>query len=128
MFGFGFKSKVKKIVEDELECFVTPMFAGRFSNVVKEGKIRGTNEYTVAIDFVLQITEHLESVWSEETGKVESEEIILRIKERCDNLNKVLKLSDAFQDEHSKQIQDLISKVSWETISNGNNKKINEIN
>ena len=43
MFGFGFKSKVKKIVEDELESFVTPMFAGRFSRVVKQGKIQGTN-------------------------------------------------------------------------------------
>ena len=31
MFGFGFKSKVKTIVEEDLESFVTPMFAGRFS-------------------------------------------------------------------------------------------------
>ena len=111
MFGFGFKSKAKKIVEDDLECFVSSMFAGRFSNVVKQGKIQRPNEYTVAIEFVLQITEHLESVWSEETGKVEKEEIIIDIKSRCDNLNKIVKLSD-IHDEHSKQIQALLSKVS----------------
>ena len=111
MFGFGFKSKAKKIVEDDLECFVSSMFAGRFSNVVKQGKIQRPNEYTVAIEFVLQITEHLESVWSEETGKVENEKIIIDIKNRCDNLYKIVKLSD-IKDEHSKQIQALLSKVS----------------
>lgn len=83
IFGFGFKSKVKAIVEEDLESFVMPLFAIRFSRVVREGKVNNANEYSVAIEFVLQITEHLESVWSEETDKVEKVEIVEDIHFHC---------------------------------------------
>ena len=112
MFGFGFKSRVKKIVEEDLESFVTPMFAGRFSNVVSDGKAHNANEYSVAIEFVLQITEHLESVWSEDTGKVEKTEITESINNRCENIKKIMHLADVSQDEILNRVDKLIAKIN----------------
>jgi phosphopantetheine adenylyltransferase len=111
MFGFGFKSKVKTIVEEDLESFVTPMFAGRFSNIVREGKAHNANEYSVAIEFVLQITEHLESVWSEETGKVEKVEIIEDIQGRCENIKSIMHEANVSQDEILNRIDNLLGKI-----------------
>jgi hypothetical protein len=111
MFGFGYKSRVKTIVEDELDSFVTPMFAGRFSNVVSGAKSHGVNEYSAAIEFVLQITEHLESVWSEETGKVTNENIIEDIKDRCACIKKVMDLSDIDNQAIMERVENLMSKV-----------------
>ena len=111
MFGFCYKSRVKKIVEDELDSFVTPMFSGRFSNVVRQAKSHGVNEYTAAIEFVLQITEHLESVWSEETGKVTAENIIETIKERCDCIKKVMDYSDIDNKDILSRVESLLSKL-----------------
>jgi len=112
MFGFGFKSKVKAIVEEDLESFVTPMFAGRFSNIVREGKAHNANEYSVAIEFVLQITEHLESVWSEETGKVEKREIIEDIQARCENIKLIMHQANVPQEEIMKRVDNLVSKIN----------------
>ena len=112
MFGFGFKTKVKKIVENDLESFVTPMFAGRFSNIVREGKALNANEYSVAIEFVLQTTEHLESVWSEETGKVKKTEIIENINDRCKNIKEIMHLADVSQDEILNRVDKLIEKIN----------------
>ena len=111
MFGFGFKSKVKAIVEDDLESFVTPMFAGRFSNIVREGKAHNANEYSVAIEFVLQITEHLESVWSEETGKVQEREIIERLQARCENIKRKMHEANVSQDEILNRVDSLLDKI-----------------
>jgi len=111
MFGFGFKSKVKAIVEDDLESFVTPMFAGRFSNIVREGKAHNANEYSVAIEFVLQITEHLESVWSEETGKVQEREIIERLQARCENIKRIMHEANVSQDEILNRVDSLLDKI-----------------
>ena len=112
MFGFGFKSRVKKIVEDDLGSFVTPMFAGRFSNVVSDGKAHNANEYSVAIEFVLQITEHLESVWSEDTGKVEKKEIIEDILKRCEQIKKIMHQANVSQDEILNRVDKLIAKIN----------------
>tara|TARA_B100000795_G_C22752904_1_gene420193 strand:- start:999 stop:1349 length:351 start_codon:yes stop_codon:yes gene_type:complete len=112
MFGFGYKSKVKKIVEDELSSFVSPMFSGRFSNVVSEAKSNGVNEYSSAIEFVLQITEHLESVWSEESGKVTKESIIEDITERCNCIKKVMGLSDIDNKIIIERVDTLLNKIS----------------
>ncbi len=112
MFGFGFKSKVKKIVEEDLESFVTPMFAGRFSNVVSDGKAHNANEYSVAIEFVLQITEHLESVWSEETGKVEKKEIIEDIQERCERIKEIMHQANISQEEILERVNNLVSRIN----------------
>ena len=111
MFGFGFKSKVKTIVEEDLESFVTPMFAGRFSRVVREGKANNANEYSVAIEFVLQITEHLESVWSEETGKVEKVEIIEDIHERCMKIYTIMHKANVSYLEFSYRVDNLLGKI-----------------
>tara|TARA_A100001015_G_C14834368_1_gene649925 strand:+ start:536 stop:877 length:342 start_codon:yes stop_codon:yes gene_type:complete len=111
MFGFGYKSKVKKIVEDELDSFVSPMFSRRFSNVVSGAKSHGVNEYSAAIEFVLQITEHLESVWSEETGRVTNKNIIEDIKDRCDCIKKVMDHSDIDNQAILDRVENLISKV-----------------
>ena len=111
MFGFGYKSKVKKIVEDELDSFVSPMFSGRFSNVVSGAKSHGVNEYSAAIEFVLQITEHLESVWSEETGRVTNINIIEDIKDRCDCIKKVMDHSDIDNQAILDRVENLISKI-----------------
>ena len=111
MFGFGYKSRVKTIVEDELDSFVTPMFSGRFSNVVSGAKSHGVNEYSAAIEFVLQITEHLESVWSEKTGQVTNENIIKDIKDRCDCIKKVMGHSDMDNQAILERVENLMSKV-----------------
>ena len=111
MFGFGYKSRVKTIVEDELDSFVTPMCSGRFSNVVSGAKSHGVNEYSAAIEFVLQITEHLESVWSEESGKVTNENIIEDIKDRCDCIKKVMGHSDIDNQAILERVEKLMSKV-----------------
>lgn len=112
MFGFGYKAKVKKIVEDELDSFITPMFSGRFSNVVNGAKSHGVNEYSAAIEFVLQITEHLESVWSEETGKVTKESIIEDIKTRCDCIKKIIDQSDISNQAILERVENLMSKIN----------------
>ena len=111
MFGFGYKSKVKKIVEDELDLFVSPMFSGRFSNVVSGAKSHGVNEYSAAIEFVLQINEHLESVWNEETGRVTNKNIIKDIKDRCDCIKKVMDHSDIDNQAILDRVENLISKI-----------------
>ena len=117
MFGFGYKSRVKKIVEDDLGCVVTPMFSGRFSTSVGDGKWTNANEYVVAIEFVLQITEHLESIWSEETGKVEKKEIIEEIKQRCEKIKTIMQDANVSQDAnslhmtHTRRVEILIEKI-----------------
>lgn len=111
MFGFGYKARVKKIVEDDLDSFVTPMFSGRFSNIVSGAKSHGVNEYSAAIEFVLQITEHLESVWSEETGKVNNENIIEDIKTRCNSIKKIMDRSDINNKDILDRVESLMSKI-----------------
>jgi len=111
MFGFGLKAKAEKIVEENLGYFVSPMFRNRFNHIVSLGKSSGKNEYSIAIEFVLYSTEHLESVWSEETGKVTKKEIIQDIKERCRDIELAIHLSNNPENQSKERIASLLSKI-----------------
>ena len=111
MFGFGLKAKAEKIVEENLGYFVSPMFRNRFNHIVSLGKSSGKNEYSIAIEFVLYSAEHLESVWSEETGKVTKKEIIQDIKERCRDIELAIHLSNNPENQSKERIARLLSKI-----------------
>ena len=111
MFGFGYKDKTEKIVYEELGHSVTRMNASLFGNYVSRGKAHGQNEYSTAIEFVLDRLENLEAIWSEDTGKVTSEDIINNIQGVCTNIIRIIPQSNADESSTLVRIEELQDKV-----------------
>ena len=111
LFGSGMKAKAEKIVEEDLGYHVSSMFRNRFNHIVREGESSGKNEFSIAIDFILYICEHLERTWSEKTGKVQNEEVINKIKGLCENIESISNQSNNSENESKERIKELLNKI-----------------
>lgn len=111
MFGFGYKARVEKIVEDELGYFVGATNSIYFGRLIKMLKPLGQNEYSTAIEFVLARLERLEGIWSEETGKVTNEGIISDIESSCSKILTAVALSNTDESETIARITVLLDKI-----------------
>ena len=110
MLGLGIKAKAKKIIEDDLGYFVTPMYTNRFNHIVRVGKSSGHNEYSMAISFVLYCKENLYETWSDESGKVTDKEIIDNIQARSKDIERIVHLANISQTEFKERLNELVSK------------------
>ena len=52
MFGFGLKSKAKRVIKEEFFYEVSYMYGPLFNNFVQQGKMLGQNEYSIAIMYM----------------------------------------------------------------------------
>jgi hypothetical protein len=111
MFGFGYKARVEKIVEDELGYFVGATNSIYFGRLIKMLKPLGQNEYSTAIEFVLARLERLEGIWSKETGKVTNEGIISDIESSCSKILTAVALSNTDESETIARITVLLDKI-----------------
>jgi len=53
MFGFGIKSKAKRVIREEFFYDVSYMYEPLFKNLCEQGKMLGQNEYSVAIFYMM---------------------------------------------------------------------------
>jgi len=84
MFGFGFKSKVRTILNDNFNYPVTVFAKLTLSAICKEAKQTGANEYDAAIMFIMVQMNMLDG---------DSEDVIAFIKKHTNNIKSIQSLA-----------------------------------
>jgi len=111
MFGFGYRKKVEAVVFDEIGYFVGRTNSNILRAYISRGKAHGQNEYSSAIEFVMHQLEKLESIWSEDTGKVTDKDVINKINLCCGNIIKIISQSNTDESNTITRIEKLQRKI-----------------
>jgi len=111
MFGFGLKAKAEKVIEDDLDYFVSQMYRNRFNHIVKQGKSRGYNEYEIAIVFVHYVMQSLHEMWGNPEKSLEQRKNNNdKIHAYAKNVGRIIHLANSPEADINEMLEELIAK------------------
>jgi len=108
MFGFGLKSKAKRVIREEFFYEVSYMYEPTFNAIYQQGKMLGQNEYSIAIFYMNVMMNVLIENKKEFGGDLNEVEHF--ISKHTSNINRILHQANSPESE----IRDMLDQINKE--------------
>lgn len=126
MFGFGLKSKAKRVIKEEFFYEVSYMYGPLFNNFVQQGKMLGQNEYSIAIMYMTVMMNVLVENQKEFPGDLA--EVEQFIKKHTSNINRIIHQANSPESDIRKLLEEVnrnFLSISKQGSTSDNEKNLN---